>query len=305
PYSDYIKWLERQDQEEGRQYWREYLKGYEEQAQLPTLTKRKKSSRYDRQEKVIHLSKQLTKQLKELAAKNSVTLHTVIQTIWGLMLSRYNKIDDVVFGTVVSGREANVDGIEDMIGLFINTIPTRIRFNEQARFNDCLQKVQEDAIQSNRYNYLNLAEVQALSSLKKDLIDHILVFENYEADEQDFEESQMKTGFKVNEISAAEQSNYSFSMSVTPGEELTLVLTYDGNVYDRDIINNIEGHIKRVAEQVTANENRKIAEIDMLAEEERKTLLYEFNRTNADYPRNKTIHQLFEEQAERTPGHTA
>ncbi|MCY8372394.1 non-ribosomal peptide synthase/polyketide synthase, partial [Bacillus haynesii] len=305
PYSDYIKWLERQDQEEGRQYWREYLKGYEEQAQLPTLTKRKKSSRYDRQEKVIHLSKQLTKQLKELAAKNSVTLHTVIQTIWGLMLTRYNKIDDVVFGTVVSGREANVDGIEDMIGLFINTIPTRIRFNEQARFNDCLQKVQKDAIQSNRYNYMNLAEVQALSSLKKDLIDHILVFENYEADEQDFEESQMKTGFKVNEISAAEQSNYSFSMSVTPGEELTLVLTYDGNVYDRDIINNIEGHIKRVAEQVTANENRKIAEIDMLAEEERKTLLYEFNRTNADYPRNKTIHQLFEEQAERTPGHTA
>ncbi|MFC8148507.1 bacitracin non-ribosomal peptide synthetase BacC [Bacillus paralicheniformis] len=305
PYSDYIKWLERQDQEEGRKYWREYLKEYEEQAQLPTLTKRKKSSRYDRREKVIHLSKRLTKQLKELAAKNSVTLHTVIQTIWGLMLTRYNKIDDVVFGTVVSGREANVDGIEDMIGLFINTIPTRIRFNEQARFNECLQKVQEDAIQSNRYNYMNLAEVQALSSLKKDLIDHILVFENYEADEQDFEESQMKTGFKVNEISAAEQSNYSFSMSVTPGEELTLVLTYDGNVYDRDIINNIEGHIKRVAEQVTANENRKIAEIDMLAEEERKTLLYEFNRTNADYPRNQTIHQLFEEQAERTPGHTA
>ncbi|MBR8664605.1 bacitracin non-ribosomal peptide synthetase BacC [Bacillus paralicheniformis] len=305
PYSDYIKWLERQDQEEGRQYWREYLKGYEEQAQLPTLTKRKKSSLYDRREKVIHLSKQLTKQLKSLAAKNSVTLHTVIQTIWGLMLTKYNKIDDVVFGTVVSGREANVDGIEDMIGLFINTIPTRIRFNEQARFNECLQKVQEDAIQSNRYNYMNLAEVQALSSLKKDLIDHILVFENYETDEQDFEESQMKTGFKVNEISAAEQSNYSFSMSVTPGEELTLVLTYDGNVYDRDIINNIEGHIKRVAEQVTANENRKIAEIDMLAEEERKTLLYEFNRTNADYPRNKTIHQLFEEQAERTPGHTA
>ncbi|WP_105981064.1 bacitracin non-ribosomal peptide synthetase BacC [Bacillus paralicheniformis] len=305
PYSDYIKWLERQDQEEGRQYWREYLKGYEEQAQLPTLTKRKKSSLYDRREKVIHLSKQLTKQLKALAAKNSVTLHTVIQTIWGLMLTKYNKIDDVVFGTVVSGREANVDGIEDMIGLFINTIPTRIRFNEQARFNECLQKVQEDAIQSNRYNYMNLAEVQALSSLKKDLIDHILVFENYETDEQDFEESQMKTGFKVNEISAAEQSNYSFSMSVTPGEELTLVLTYDGNVYDRDIINNIEGHIKRVAEQVTANENPKIAEIDMLAEEERKTLLYEFNRTNADYPRNKTIHQLFEEQAERTPGHTA
>nr|WP_150149854.1 non-ribosomal peptide synthase/polyketide synthase [Bacillus swezeyi] len=305
PYSDYIQWLERQDKEEARQYWKKYLAGYEEQAQIPKFKKGKKNSPYDRQEKVISFSKQLTNQMKQLAGKNSVTLHTVLQTIWGLILTKYNNIEDAVFGTVVSGREAKVDGIEDMIGLFINTIPTRIRFNQNAGFNDVLKTVQAEAIESNSYNYMNLAEVQALSSLKKDLIDHILVFENYEVDDQLSEQNQMETGFEVKKISAAEQSNYSFSMSATPGEELTLALTYDGNVYDEDTIDHIGNHIKRVVEQVAANENTKISEIDILAEKERRTLLYDFNDTSAAYPKDQTIQQLFEEQAERTPGHMA
>nr|WP_309245933.1 non-ribosomal peptide synthase/polyketide synthase [Bacillus glycinifermentans] len=305
PYSDYIKWLEKQDKEEARQYWSTYLEGYEEQAQIPACKNGKKNGRYDRQEKVISFSKQLTHQIKEFAGSNSVTFHTVLQTIWGLVLAKYNNIEDVVFGTVVSGREAKVDGIEDMIGLFINTIPTRIRFEKNKGINDILKTVQAEAIESNRYNYMNLAEVQALSGLKKDLIDHILVFENYEVDEQLLEQNQTETGFKVKGISAAEQSNYSFSMSATPGEQLTLVLTYDGNVYDEEIIGNIESHIKRAVEQVVTNENRKISEIDILPEKERKRILYDFNDTAAHYPKNKTIHQLFEEQAERTPENIA
>ncbi|MEC1536488.1 non-ribosomal peptide synthase/polyketide synthase [Bacillus sonorensis] len=301
PYSDYIKWLEKQDKDEARQYWHKYLQGYEEQAQIPKLKNSKNGSRYDRQEKVISFSKQLTNQIKQVASGNSVTVHTVLQTIWGLVLAKYNNIEDVVFGTVVSGREAKVDGIEDMIGLFINTIPTRIKFDQSKGMNDVLKTVQAEAIESNRYNYMNLAEVQALSGLKKDLIDHILVFENYEVEDQLLEQNQMETGFQVKGISAAEQSNYSFSMSATPGERLTLVLTYDGNVYDAEIINNIENHIKRAVEQVAANENRKISEIDILSEQEKRTVLYDFNDTAADYPKDSTIHQLFEEQAKRTP----
>lgn len=96
------------------------------------------------------------------------------------------------------------------------------------------------------------------------------MFENYEVEDQLLEQTQMETGFQVKGISAAEQSNYSFSMSATPGERLTLVLTYDGNVYDAEIINNIENHIKRAVEQVAANENRKISEIDILSEQEKE-----------------------------------
>lgn len=130
PYSDYIKWLEEQDKEEGKSYWKQYLDGYEEKVQIPKLNINENNVEYLRREKVIEFSSELTKQITQLANRNSVTFNTVFQTIWGIILAKYNNTDKVIFGTIVSGREAPVDGIENMIGLFINAIPTRINLEE-------------------------------------------------------------------------------------------------------------------------------------------------------------------------------
>ncbi|MGX5439997.1 non-ribosomal peptide synthase/polyketide synthase [Bacillus thuringiensis] len=305
PYSDYIKWLEEQDKEEGKSYWEQYLDGYEEKAQIPKLKNTKNNGEYLRREKVIEFSNELTNKITQLANRNSVTFNTVFQSIWGIILAKYNNTNEVVFGTIVSGREAPVDGIEKMIGLFINAIPTRIKLEKNKKFKEVLTVVQSEAIASNNYNYMNLAEVQAMSKLKNDLIDHIIVFENYAIDKRIAGNEKMGIGFEVEDLHAEEQSNYSFSIAATPGEKLNLVLTYDGNIYDDKIIDNIEMHIKKVTEQVVADENKKIYEIDIIAEEERTALLYEFNDTKVDYPKEKTIHQLFQEQVERTPENIA
>lgn len=137
---------------------------------------------YLRKEQTISLGQEVTRQLNEIGVRYGVTLNTVIQCIWGLVLARYNDTEDVIFGTVVSGREAPVEGIEEMIGLFINTIPVRIGYPHQKHFGDVLQAVQKQAVESQRFNYLNLAEVQALSDLNKELMDHVFVFENYALD---------------------------------------------------------------------------------------------------------------------------
>ncbi|MED4404214.1 non-ribosomal peptide synthetase, partial [Metabacillus fastidiosus] len=305
PYSDYIKWLEKQDTEEGRTYWKHYLEGYEEKAQIPKLNSANSNSEYFRKEKIIEFSTGFTSKLTNLANRNNVTFNTVFQSIWGTILAKYNNTEEVVFGTIVSGREAPVDGIEKMIGLFINAIPTRIKLEKNKKFKDVLTTVQGEAIVSNNYNYMNLAEVQSLSQLKKDLLDHIIVFENYAVDERVAGHDKMDIGFDVEDLNAQEQSNYSFSISVTPGEKLNLVLTYDGNVYNDNLIDNIEAHIKKVAEQVVIDDNKKICEIQLTLEKERTALLYEFNDTKADYPRDKTIHQLFQEQVERSPENIA
>ncbi|XBO87560.1 condensation domain-containing protein [Bacillus licheniformis] len=136
-------------------------------------------------------SKELTNRLIKLANQNHVTINTVLQSIWGVILAKYNNSEDVVFGTVVSGRDAEVEGIEKMVGVFINTIPTRIRLDKDKRFQDVLRQTQTDALESSRYHYMNLAEVQALSELKNDLIDHVMVFENYAVDQKAFEEKMM------------------------------------------------------------------------------------------------------------------
>ena len=113
-----------------------------------------------------------------IAKKHSVTLNTVFQGIWGITLAKYNGRLDVVFGLVVSGRPSRILGVESMVGLFINTIPVRVRFEETTTFKDLLHKIQEEAVNSLPYHYSLLADIQSRSPLKQDLIDHVLIFEN-------------------------------------------------------------------------------------------------------------------------------
>lgn len=130
PYSDYIRWLEEQDKEAGKAYWKKYLSGFAEKSQISVLENKSGNGEYHRKETAIEFSTELTSQITQLANRNSVTFHTVLQSIWGILLAKYNQMEDVVFGTVISGRDANVAGIEKMVGLFINTIPTRIKMEK-------------------------------------------------------------------------------------------------------------------------------------------------------------------------------
>nr|WP_283746656.1 non-ribosomal peptide synthetase [Bacillus cereus] len=303
PYSDYIRWLEEQDKEEGLAHWKSYLDGYEEQAQVPKILN--KVNEYKRKEKMIEFSKAMTRNIIQLANRNQVTFNTVLQAIWGILLARYNNIEDVVFGTVVSGREAKVEGIEAMVGLFINTIPTRVKLEKDSSFKEVLRNVQDESIENNKYNYINLAEIQSLHDLKRNLIDHVMVFQNYSLDDSSFNHAESNTGFMCQNIRGEEQTNYGFNIVAIPGEQLVLKLTYNEKIYPQEIIDNIEMHLKKVTEQVVINEDKKLNEIDIIPEKERDVLLYKFNDTKTNYPKDKTIHQLFEEQVEKTPNHIA
>ncbi|QQP77975.1 amino acid adenylation domain-containing protein [Bacillus sp. TK-2] len=303
PYSDYIRWLEEQDKEEGLAHWKSYLDGYEEQAQVPKILN--KVNEYKRKEKMIEFSKEMTRNIIQLANRNQVTFNTVLQAIWGILLARYNNIEDVVFGTVVSGREAKVEGIEAMVGLFINTIPTRVKMEKDSSFKEVLRNVQDESIENNKYNYINLAEIQSLHDLKRNLIDHVMVFQNYSLDDSSFNHAESNTGFMCQNIRGEEQTNYGFNIVAIPGEQLVLKLTYNEKIYPQEIIDNIEMHLKKVTEQVVINEDKKLNEIDIIPEKERDVLLYRFNDTKTNYPKDKTIHQLFEEQVEKTPNHIA
>ncbi|MCY9420460.1 non-ribosomal peptide synthetase, partial [Bacillus paralicheniformis] len=267
PYSDYIKWLEDQDKEEAQSYWESYLSGYDQKNSLPKLRTPSETG-FKRREKTIVCSKELTNRLIKLANQNHVTINTVLQSIWGVILAKYNNSEDVVFGTVVSGRDAEVEGIETMVGVFINTIPTRIRLGKDKLFKDVLRQTQADALESSRYNYMNLAEVQALSELKNDLIDHVMVFENYAVDQKAFEKKN-DVGFEMVNVSGEEQTNYHFSISAALDDQLKLLFIYDENVYDDTIIETLEKHIITVAEQVAEDETQTLRDINLVSKEEK------------------------------------
>ncbi|MFP3636687.1 amino acid adenylation domain-containing protein [Bacillus sp. SIMBA_033] len=240
-----------------------------------------------------------------MAARNHVTIHTALQSVWGVLLAKYNQTDDVVFGSVVSGRDAKVPGIENMVGLFINTIPTRIQAGEHQSFREVLQRVQEGAIESQAYSYLNLSDVQSLSELKRDLIDHVMIFENYALDDKALDQGENDLGFVFHELKGNEATNYGLTVVAVPGEQLILKFAYDENVYSETIIENLGIHLTRLMEQAAEDEHKKIGDLQLLSNEEKDRILSEFNQTETDYPKDKTIQQLFMEQADRTPEQTA
>ena len=304
PYSDYINWLRDQNQNEGIEYWKKYLKEYEQKAQLPKLQQPSSRNRFMLREKLIKFSEDFTSELTQLANRNNVTINTVLQSVWGILLAKYNNVDDIVFGTVVSGRDANVKGIENMVGIFINTIPTRIKLKNNKSFKDNLKVIQNRAIESNKYNYMNLSEVQSLTKLKRDLIDHVMVFENYSMNESN-QAHKMDTGFVFKSLEGKEQTNYGFSIVAAPGKELMIKLTYDKNLYHEKVVNNIEKHMRHVMKQIVEDQEILISQIKLYSEEEKNLLVNQCNQKRVSYPGNKAIHHLFEEQVERTPYHTA
>ncbi|MED1538480.1 amino acid adenylation domain-containing protein, partial [Bacillus pseudomycoides] len=306
PYSQYVEWLEEQDQEEASNYWSTYLAGYQEQTLLPKIKSQGMDETYVSEKIVCNMGKELTKSMKRVANDNHVTINTLLQTAWGILLQKYNNSKDVVFGSVVSGRPEEIPGIENMIGLFINTIPVRIHHEEEVQFAEAMKKNQELALASHVYDTYPLYEIQALTEQQQNLINHIMVFENYPA------EKQMghigicnETALEIANLEVNEQTNYDFNLIVMPGEEIHIHFQYNANVYEQATIERIQGHMIQIIKQVVNNPNIKVSELKLLTEREKTQILDVFNKTEIEYSNEKTIHQLFEEQVQRTPNQVA
>ncbi|MCP5052292.1 MAG: non-ribosomal peptide synthase, partial [bacterium] len=198
---NYIKWLEKQNRENSGNYWKMYLESYEEAVLVPGKKSQQDKVEYKNEILRVEFDSETTVNLNAAAGKNQVTVNTFIQVVWAVLLGKYNGKEDVVFGSVVSGRPAQLEGVEAMIGLFINTIPVRIRFEGDTKFNRLLHRVQAEAIAGEPHHYHPLAEIQSGSFLKQGLINHILVFENYPSAERIKRyESKGQSPFKLSNV---------------------------------------------------------------------------------------------------------
>jgi amino acid adenylation domain-containing protein/non-ribosomal peptide synthase protein (TIGR01720 family) len=303
PYSDYIRWLKRQDKAVAKAYWLRYLFGYEQHVQLPrSLSAR--ASGYSLKEMNFELSDRTSAALIELAARHKVTLNTIIQALWGLLLSRYNNIDDVVFGMIVSGRPSEVKGIEEMVGLFINALPVRIHYRPDQSFAALVQEeVQHSFIEGTSYHHLSLSEIQTLVPAGRELFDHLLIFENYPLDQgmgQGGEEDLNFTGLSVHD-----ETHYDFNLIVIPGRPIQIRMSYNSLVYTPEEIEGIGVHLKTAIHSVLEDPAKVLSKIDIVPEKEKEQVLYGFNKTDVVCPKDKTIVDVFEAQVQQTPNAVA
>ncbi|WP_367387462.1 non-ribosomal peptide synthase/polyketide synthase [Bacillus vallismortis] len=304
-YSDYIEWLHLQDQGAAKRYWSEYLDGYKGETRLLHKRPKHEQKAYAYANVTCELDQEQTKQLQQIANQHQVTLNSLIQTLWGILLQKYSGSQDVVFGNVVSGRPAEIPGVEQMIGLFINTIPVRIRCDEDSSFADTMQMVQQNALASQAYDTFPLYEIQAQTEQKQNLIDHIMIFENYPIGQQVEEASRYDTELNVMNFHMQEHSHYDLNVVVIPGKQLAVHFGFNENEYEKSEVEQICGHFELLMQQVLKQPSVKIEELELLTQREKEDLLSHFQSVGKKYQHEQTIHEWFEEQAHRTPDHTA
>ncbi|MCU0289273.1 MAG: amino acid adenylation domain-containing protein, partial [Acidobacteria bacterium] len=306
-YRNYIKWLKEQESSPAVEYWHNYLDGFEQKVELPREIKQGEAYRtYRLEEYRVCLDEFLWEPLKALTTNHRVTVNTLMQTVWGILLQRYTDKDDVVFGAVTSGRPPAVEGIENMVGLFINTIPVRIKVEGKKTFVELLKEVQAEAVSSRTYEYLSLADIQACSLLKDALIDHIMVFENYPLDQEIKNNlNPGEYGFTVDDLWAYEQTNYDFNISMFELKSLVIKFSYNASVYDKQFAARTWDYLKYIFTQVIERPHLTASEIEIITGEEKQRILFDFNNNAASYQSEKTIHQLFAEQVVKSPDRIA
>ncbi|MBF2063675.1 MAG: amino acid adenylation domain-containing protein [Calothrix sp. C42_A2020_038] len=305
PYKDYINWLQNQDFSTAQTFWRKTLQGFTTPTPLVVDQFVQQNLQYKKtyQEEHLRLPEKVTSALKSIVKENHLTLSTLLQGIWALLLSRYSGEEDVVFGATVSGRPPSLSGVESMVGLFINTLPVRVKVPSDAEIVPWLQNLQSQHLEREQYSWYPLVEIQRSSNIPggRPLFESLLVFENYPLGSLLVEDT---ASLEIDQIKSYERTNYPLTLVVVPGEELLVRILYDTNRFHPDTINRMGNHFLNLLKGVLKNKTSKLQDLPLITETERYQLLVEWNDTYTEYP-EKSIHQLFEEQVKRTPQNIA
>jgi len=301
PYRDYIAWLHAQGLDEAETFWRETLRGFTTPTPLHIQRAAEADpSTDDYAEQHLRLSAETTTALHAFARQQRVTLNTVIQGAWAALLSRYSSESDVVFGATIAGRPAALDNVETMMGLFINTLPARVRVPDDGALGPWLQTLQAQQAAARCYEYAPLVDIQRWSDVPQgqSLFDTLLVFENYpgEADVQPAD-----ARLSIADMVTLEKTNYPLTVIVEPGEALRLRISYRRQHFADDAIARMLGHLHTLLDGMLAAPESAPGDLPLLTPEEREQIIVAWNDTRTDYPRETPVHRLFEAQAAHTP----
>ncbi|MEW6157224.1 MAG: amino acid adenylation domain-containing protein [Verrucomicrobiota bacterium] len=297
PFRDYLCWLQSKTEEDHRAFWRELLAGISEPTPLRMASRRETAKNAPSEPGRIRctLDRASSNLLRDFSKSRRLSLNSVVQGAWALLLSRYSGTDDVLYGTTFSGRPPELAGVDLIVGLLINTLPARIRVLAEERAEVWLHYVQERLLEIREREFTPLTEVQACAEIPRgqSLFDTLFVFENYPLHDFSAEEN---SPLRFGDIEFLEQSNFALTMVVVPGPEIVCELTFDTR-FDRAMIERMLGHYRVLLETMPGQSDATLRELSILTAEERRLLLDHWAQCNVPYPRDASVPELFHEQA--------
>ncbi|WP_420881133.1 amino acid adenylation domain-containing protein, partial [Rhodococcus sp. (in: high G+C Gram-positive bacteria)] len=268
PYRDYLAWMAAQDPAESTAAWRRALAGLEE----PTLlAPARRTVGGGTEELEVTLSDEHTDTLRSLVRERGLTLNTVVQAAWGIVLGALTARTDVLFGGTVSGRPPQIPGIESMVGLFINTLPVRVTLDAGESLGELLDRVQHEQAALLDHHYLGLADIQRATGPAA-TFDTLTVFESYPVDRDALTADTDIAGLKVTGIDGRDAAHYPLSLVASVNGGLNLKFEYFPEFFDPAVVESIATRVAVVLENIATDPDRPLARLDLLTEAERHDL---------------------------------
>ncbi|WP_205314789.1 non-ribosomal peptide synthetase [Nonomuraea lactucae] len=302
PYRSFVEWLQRQDAAEAEEFWRGYLAGLEAPTPLPV--DRQATEHWTQDRRRLELPVEVTESLVRLARRARVTPGTVVQAAWALLLSRYSGDGDVVFGLTVSGRPAELSGMESMVGLFINTLPLRARVPAETPFIDWLREMQDGQIAMQRFESTALSDIQRCSPIPRgtSLFDSIMVFGNFPQEEVPEEvDPDTEEGAAFAAVESVEQTNYPITFTVDLEERLRLEAIFSVAAFDGTTVERLLDQLGELLASAAAHPEAAVRDVRLQSETARRRLLVDWNDTPEVGAADATLTERFGARVSATP----
>ncbi|MEP0264571.1 amino acid adenylation domain-containing protein [Dokdonia sp.] len=283
-YKKYIALLSKMNESESREYWNNYLKKYDV---INYFTGVERGERGKASEKIqFALDESQTTRLNKISTEYNVTLGTLVQCLWAVLLSRFNDVNDTVFGCVVSGRNFFDVDFTKTVGLFINTVPRRITLDYKEEFEQLCKRVHNENLHGDSHHSLPLTEILKAVGKGKNIFDHILVFQNAPASSYG--------SFDFELVSPDQLSVYNFTLTIFADKCLKFDFAFDKNAIKSERIEYLADSFKNLFEEVIQTKNIKIRELEAFSQNEKIKLLGNSEGPSKDIPRSSVSDLIYD-----------
>ena len=310
-YKDYTFWqgeyLSGEILEEQIGYWRQKLEGYQTLS-LPTDYPR--PAEVDYSGSIVHFSinKSTTAKLKKMAQDQQATLYSVLLGSLNILMGKYSGQSDILIGSPIANR--HLKQTENLIGLFINTLVNRVNLKDDQSFEELIIQVQNDQIELQRYQDLPFEKILEDLNVERDLSRHpvfqvLFSVQSFGGNHtSDNEENQLLEQFDLKDSHQVEKFDLTIYIDDS-GDELTGSISYATSLFSEETIERLKKNFTYLLDKLVDNPKKSYNDISLLSEADFKTIVYDWNKTEKEFPQNKSIIQLFEEQVEKNPNNVA
>lgn len=278
-FKEFVRYIRQQSGDTAEKFWRDYLEGPGSSpgSDLPPRRRLKKGDKRSAREFRVRLSRREIGRLEDFSRRHKISLAALFHTVWGLLIQQYNGSRDVVFDTTLSGRSAGIPGIEEMVGLFINTLPVRIRTVPEEGIGDLLSRTREHLQRCEEYVHIpRLVINEYLEKANREMLfDSVVVLENYPLAQR-----LLQSGgeLKIGGYSITETTGHDITVIIAPFDPFEISFAGHGTLFDRKDLKRLCGHFRDMLNQVLNRPEGNVGEIALLTGEERRRIKREFIR---------------------------